>query len=271
MYGSMHMGNAAAMGPDMGKCKGAAERVFAIVDYPSQINAQETAKIKESVKVNMETFEGRIEMKDVWFRYPSRKEDFVLRGLNLKIEPKESIALVGESGCGKSTFVNLIMRFYDVDSGVVLIDGIDIRDYDLHSLRMAISMVMQEPLIFNYSILENVLYGKNNARNSEILEACTQANAMEFINGKVMEFEDTAQALIKDMEEHESKIREMITDAKYDEEMKVLKIIAENDVKKGSFEALGDVDARDKHLIDVELSTGFDNLCGIRGDKLSGG
>ena len=89
------------------------------------------------------------------------------------------------------------MRFYDVDSGVVEIDGVDIRDYDLHSLRMAISMVMQEPLIFNYSILENVLYGKNNASNSEILEACTQANAMEFINDKVMAFEDTAQALIK--------------------------------------------------------------------------
>jgi ABC-type multidrug transport system fused ATPase/permease subunit len=73
--------------------------------------------------------------------------------------------LVGESGCGKSTFVNLVMRFYDVDAGQVLIDGVNIQDYDLHSLRKGISMVMQEPIIFNYSILENVLYGKPDATN----------------------------------------------------------------------------------------------------------
>jgi len=109
---------------------------------------------------------GKIEFKDVWFRYPRRKEDFVLRGLNLTINPNESVALVGESGCGKSTFVNLVMRFYDVDSGSVLIDGRDIKEYDLHSLRSAISMVMQEPIIFNYNILENVLYGKPDAKNS---------------------------------------------------------------------------------------------------------
>jgi len=71
----------------------------------------------------------------VWFRYPSRKEDFVLRGLNIVINPQESVALVGESGCGKSTFVNLVMRFYDCDSGEVLIDDVNIKDYDLHSLR----------------------------------------------------------------------------------------------------------------------------------------
>jgi subfamily B ATP-binding cassette protein MsbA len=74
--------------------------------------------------------------------------------------------LVGESGCGKSTFVNLVMRFYDVDAGEVLIDGTNIKDYDLHSLRSVISMVMQEPIIFNYSILENILYGKPDATNS---------------------------------------------------------------------------------------------------------
>lgn len=65
-----------------------------------------------------------------------------MRGLTITINPKESVALVGESGCGKSTFVNLLMRFYDVDAGEILIDGVDIRDYDLHSLRTVISMVM---------------------------------------------------------------------------------------------------------------------------------
>ena len=101
--------------------------------------------------------------------------------MNLVINPGESVALVGESGCGKSTFVNLLMRFYDVDFGEIFIDGINIKDIKLHELRNAISLVMQEPIIFNYSILENVLYGKLDATNSEVLDASTVANCTEFI------------------------------------------------------------------------------------------
>ena len=85
---------------------------------------------------------GNIEFRDVWFRYPTRKTDFVLRGLNIKVDAGQSIALVGESGCGKSTFVNLLMRFYDVDHGEVLLDGVNIKDINLHDLRNAISLVM---------------------------------------------------------------------------------------------------------------------------------
>lgn len=88
--------------------------------------------------------------------------------MNITINPNESVALVGESGCGKSTFVNLLMRFYDVDQGEILLDGVNIKDYNLHDLRKVISLVMQEPIIFNYSILENVLYGKSNASNTEV-------------------------------------------------------------------------------------------------------
>lgn len=88
--------------------------------------------------------------------------------MNLVINPGESVALVGESGCGKSTFVNLMMRFYDPDFGEILLDGVNIKDYNLHELRKAVSLVMQEPIIFNYSILENILYGKLDAKNSEI-------------------------------------------------------------------------------------------------------
>ena len=204
MFAASQAGNAAGFGPDMGRASTAANRVFGIIDYPSQINARET--VEKGVKVNPSTFAGKIEFKDVWFRYPRRKEDFVLRGLNLTINPKESVALVGESGCGKSTFVNLVMRFYDVDSGDVLIDGVNIKDYDLHSLRDHMSMVMQEPIIFNYSILENVLYGRPHATNSEVLEACELANCMEFIDNhggnsqEALEFDDSAQALLKEME-----------------------------------------------------------------------
>lgn len=92
--------------------------------------------------------------------------------------------MVGESGCGKSTFVNLMMRFYDVDFGEVLLDDRNIKEYNLHDLRKAISLVMQEPIIFNYTILENILYGKSDAKNSEVIRATDDANAREFIEGK---------------------------------------------------------------------------------------
>jgi len=127
---------------------------------------------------------GQIEFKDVWFRYPTRKEEFVMRGMNIVIVPGESVALVGESGCGKSTFVNLLMRFYDVDHGQIFFDGVDIKEINLHDLRMAISLVMQEPIIFNYTILENILYGKLDAKDSEVYEAAEQSNCNEFIENK---------------------------------------------------------------------------------------
>ena len=97
------------------------------------------------------------------------------------INPNESVALVGESGCGKSTFVNLLMRFYDPDFGEILLDDVNIKEYNLHDLRKAISLVMQEPSIFNYSIKDNILYGKLDAKNSEIVNIATIANCTEFI------------------------------------------------------------------------------------------
>lgn len=92
--------------------------------------------------LDVESIKGKIEFRDVWFRYPTRKEEFVLRGMNLIINPGESVALVGESGCGKSTFVNLMMRFYDPEFGTVLLDDVDIKEYNLHDLRSYISLVM---------------------------------------------------------------------------------------------------------------------------------
>ena len=85
----------------------------------------------QNVKINPETFVGNIEFKDVWFRYPAKLNQWVLKGLNLKINKNESLAVVGESGAGKSTIVGLLLRFYDVTHGAILIDGVDIRSYDL--------------------------------------------------------------------------------------------------------------------------------------------
>ena len=92
------------------------------------------------------------------------------------------VLITGAPGCGKSTCIRLLMRFYDVDFGEILIDGINIKEYNLHSLRKKISLVMQEPSIFNYSILENILYGNVNATNDEVLQASTISNCTDFIN-----------------------------------------------------------------------------------------
>lgn len=132
-------------------------------------------------KINQKSITGKIEFKEVWFRYPTRKADWVLKGLNLTINPNETVALVGESGCGKSTIVALLMRFYDVDFGEILIDGVNIQDYNLHDLRNSMSMVMQEPILFNCSITENILYGKPDASNTQIVNAAKVANALEFL------------------------------------------------------------------------------------------
>jgi len=106
------------------------------MDLPSEINAMEQSIYKsKKIKITPDTFRGEIEFQNVWFRYPTRRNDWILKGLNLKILPNETVALVGESGCGKSTIVALILRFYDVNDGKILIDGIDIKDYDLVSLR----------------------------------------------------------------------------------------------------------------------------------------
>lgn len=166
------------------------------MDVPTEIKTTqsygEDKKVVEPAK-----FRGQIEFHNVWFRYPTRKNDWVLKGLNMKIMPNETVALVGESGCGKSTIVSLILRFYDVNEGSILIDGVDVRDWDLASLRQAMGLVMQEPTLFNYSVAENILYGNSDALNSEIRQATQVANANEFIESKNMEnvFDDAAEVL----------------------------------------------------------------------------
>lgn len=247
MFGASQAGTAASFGPEMGKANAAAEKIFKIIEHPSEINAIAIDEDKSKIMISdLEAIEGRIEFKDVWFRYPTRKEDFVLRGLSITINPKEQVALVGESGCGKSTFVNLLMRFYDVDSGEILLDGKNIKDYNLHDLRKAISLVMQEPIIFNYSILENVLYGKLDASNKEIYDAAVVSNAIEFIeSGQNNTLDETASGLMKEMNKNKESIVKLIGEKKFEEEMATLKLVEESESKKGKFQAIqGDVDNR---------------------------
>ena len=113
----------------MGKAKEAGLKIFGFIDRKTKINAVDIDE--GAIEIDKTKFEGVIEFKDVWFRYPTRKNEWVFKGLNLKISKNESVAIVGESGSGKSTLVNLVLRFYDVDFGEVLIDGVNIKEYNL--------------------------------------------------------------------------------------------------------------------------------------------
>ena len=111
----------------------------------------------------------------------------VLDGLSLKIPAGAKIALVGHSGCGKSTITNLLLRFYDIIGGQIKIDGTDLHDYNALSLRHQIGYVMQEPILFNTDIKENIRYGKLDATDEEVYKAALRSNAIGFIEGEAAE------------------------------------------------------------------------------------
>ena len=144
------------------------------------------------------------------------------------------------------------MRFYDPDFGGVYLDGVNIKDYNLHDLRKAISLVMQEPIIFNYTILENILYGKSDASNDEIYNATSISNSNEFIEGtgQISQKEEnesiSANDLHKKMKTNKKALIALIGKKKYDEELALLKKMEVQENNKGNFAAIkGDVDERD--------------------------
>ena len=148
-------------------------RVFEVMEKEPKVTNKENS-------VNFEEFKKEISFSNVEFSYLDSKEK-ILKGINLKVEKGETIALVGNSGGGKSTIVNLIPRFFDVTNGSLEIDGIDVRDYNVKSLRKKIGIVPQETFLFSGTLKSNIKYGKNDATDEEIIEAAKQANAHEFI------------------------------------------------------------------------------------------
>ena len=125
--------------------------------------------------------EGAVKFSSVYFAYPTKPDTTVLRSLTLEIPPGKTVALVGSSGCGKSTVTNLLQRFYDPGEGVVSVDGRNLREYDLYSLRGQMGLVSQEPRLFACSIRENIAYGRKDASMEEIEAAAKAANAHRFI------------------------------------------------------------------------------------------
>jgi len=135
------------------------------------IDVSET-EIKGIKKAN---YSGKIEFKNVKFSYPTRPDINIFNGLSFVIESGQNVAFVGASGSGKSTIISLIERFYDVNEGQVLIDDVDIREYDLKQLRKNIGIVMQEPVLFKRTIKENIQYGRLDATDEEIMQAAKDA------------------------------------------------------------------------------------------------
>lgn len=134
---------------------------------------------------NKETaVKGKVEFKNVSFAYPGMDNENVIENFNLVINPGETIGILGATGCGKSSLVNLIPRFYDVTKGEVLIDGVNVKDYDLQVLRDKVSIALQKPEIFSTTIAENIAWGDDSAGSEKIRQAADIAQATEFIDNR---------------------------------------------------------------------------------------
>ena len=157
------------------KGSAAAHRIFEVLDEKEGITERENA-------IQKNEFEHSIEYRNVSFAYQSDNNEYVLKNINLTIEKGKTIAVVGPSGAGKTTLVDLLPRFYDCTSGEILIDGIPIKDMNINSLRELSGIVSQESILFNDSILHNIAFGKRNTNKEKIIEAAKIANADEFIN-----------------------------------------------------------------------------------------
>ncbi len=175
------LGGFADMFGQLQKTIGATQRV-------RELMAMEGEKIN-STEVNTGRLDGNIEFKNVAFSYPSRKEVTVLTDISFKVSKGEQIAIVGSSGGGKSTIAALILKFYDPDAGMIMIDGVDAQRYDLKYLRSQIAYVPQDVILFGGTIYENILYGKPEAGKEEVEQAAKRANAMQFIESFPQKFE----------------------------------------------------------------------------------
>ncbi|MEN6357831.1 MAG: ABC transporter ATP-binding protein [Armatimonadota bacterium] len=166
------VGNLARINDTIQRSLAAAERIFEVIDEEPAIADPDDA-------IDMPRIEGRVELDHVDFKYEDG--EYVLRDISIKAEPGMIVALVGRSGAGKTSIVNLIPRFYDPSAGRVLIDGIDVKSVRQTSIRRQVAMVLQDTFLFNGTVRENIRYGKLDATDEEIAGAAKAANANEFI------------------------------------------------------------------------------------------
>ncbi len=153
-----------------------ARRISEILDEKTDITDDNASYPEKTVD------SGRVEFKNVSFRYHKNSEDSVLDNINLTIEHGTTVGIIGSTGSGKTTLVSLIARLYDTDSGEILVDGINVRDYSLYNLREGVGMVLQKNLLFSGSIAENLRWGDINASDDEVVTAATHAAADKFVS-----------------------------------------------------------------------------------------
>ncbi|KAM4028833.1 ATP-binding cassette sub-family B member 5-like isoform 1-T1 [Anomaloglossus baeobatrachus] len=163
--------------------RGAAYGIFHVIDESSGIDSFSIEGYRPDI------IKGDVEFKNVHFCYPSRPNVQVLNGLNVKVKSGQTVALVGQSGCGKSTTVQLLQRLYDPQEGLIMVDGHDIRSLNVRHYREFIGVVSQEPILFGTSIRKNINYGRENVTNEEIEAAAKEANAYDFIMALPEKFE----------------------------------------------------------------------------------
>jgi ATP-binding cassette subfamily B protein len=160
---------------DLQRAAGASERLFELLDETPWITAPATPQPLPAALV------GAVRLERVRFAYPSHPERPVLRDLEIAVAPGETVALVGPSGAGKTSVIQLLMRFYDPDAGHVLMDGIDLRQLDPAAFRARIGLVPQEPVIFSANAWDNIRYGRTDASDAEVRAAAAAAHATEFL------------------------------------------------------------------------------------------
>ncbi|XP_031794384.1 ATP-dependent translocase ABCB1-like [Sarcophilus harrisii] len=175
LMGAYSIGQASPNIAAFANARGAACEIFRIIDNNPTIDSYSMNGHKP------DNIKGNLEFKNVHFTYPSRKEVKILKGLNLKVYSGQTVALVGNSGCGKSTTIQLIQRLYDPTEGMVTIDGQDIRTLNVRYLREITGVVSQEPVLFATTIAENIRYGREDVTMEEIEKAVKEANAYDFI------------------------------------------------------------------------------------------
>ncbi|CAN4082123.1 unnamed protein product [Withania somnifera] len=175
MMGGMSLGQTTPSLNAFAAGQAAAYKMFETINRKPLIDTSHTSGVV------LEHIKGEIELKDVYFRYPARPDVQIFSGFSLVVPSGKTVALVGQSGSGKSTVISLLERFYDPEAGEVLIDGVNLKKYQLKWLRQQMGLVSQEPVLFDTTIKENISYGKENATEEEINAATEIANAAKFI------------------------------------------------------------------------------------------
>merc|ERR1719483_1975780 len=175
LIGGFQIGQSAPYAEALATARSAAGKIYRIIDRVPEIDSSSKKGVRPK------TLEGFIKFDNIFFNYPARKDVNILKGFSIDIPIGKTVALVGSSGCGKSTCIQLIQRFYDPELGSVKIDGVNIKELNIGWLRDHIGVVGQEPVLFDLSIKENIKLGKPEATDDEITNACKEANAYDFI------------------------------------------------------------------------------------------